>query len=260
MQIVGVDVGELAKPQIPGVSIIDIEIEIRVLVLVRLLEHRVLDGVALAQRTVAMHVVVHPLVDGRCLLADRLERRVRLEQRHPGGHPIVRDAVHPNFAIVVGDVLHQPVDAVVGVGRLAGRFRIGKIHRRGQPEDSFRLEAPAQVLDDEDVAVLRQLLPARWNLGQRSARHPVWCSAKENGKRPGLIDRRKDHRLQMHAVADGNHHFPETVGGWRRRLLREQSRGERHRHHEAWKERFFHDRMTGCYRCVFFHREGGSAK
>ena len=207
-----------------------------------------------------MHVVVHPLVDGRCLLADRLERRVRLEQRHPGGHPIVRDAVHPHFAVVVGDVLHQPVDAVVGVGRLAGRFRIGKIHRRGQPEDSFRLEAPAQVLDDEDVAILCQLLPARWNLGQRSARHPVWCSAKENGKRSGLIDRREDHRLQMHSVANGNHHFLETVGGWRRRLLCEQSRGERQRHHEAWKERFFHDRMTCCYRCVFFHREGGSAK
>ena len=67
--------------EIPGVAVVGIEVEVRVLVLVRLLQHRVLERIALAHRAVAMVVVVHPLVHGRGLLAHRLERRMRMEQR-----------------------------------------------------------------------------------------------------------------------------------------------------------------------------------
>src|SRR2546422_1351255 len=57
----------------------------------RLLEHRVLERIALAQRAVAVHVVVHPLVHGRGLLADRFEGRVGVKQRQGSGESVVRD-------------------------------------------------------------------------------------------------------------------------------------------------------------------------
>src|SRR2546428_12303 len=76
--------------------------------------HRVLERITLAQRPVAMHVVVHPLVHGRRLLAHRFEGRVGVEQRQGGGESVIRHAEHADVA-VVGDVLDEPVDAVVGV-------------------------------------------------------------------------------------------------------------------------------------------------
>ena len=124
VQVVGVDVREWAECQVPGVGVVRLEREVRVLVLVRLLEHRVLEGIALAQRPVAMHVVVHPLVHGRGLLADCLEGRVGMEQCERGGEAVVRHAEHADVA-VVGDVLDEPVDAVVGVGGFVRGGRVG---------------------------------------------------------------------------------------------------------------------------------------
>ena len=45
-------------------SVVDIEVEVRVFVLVGPLQHRILEGIAQPQRSVAVHVVVHPLVHG----------------------------------------------------------------------------------------------------------------------------------------------------------------------------------------------------
>src|ERR1700694_1372499 len=50
VQGASLDVRERAERQIPRVRVVDLEREVRVLVLVRLLEHRVLERVALAQR------------------------------------------------------------------------------------------------------------------------------------------------------------------------------------------------------------------
>ncbi len=147
--------------EIPLVGVVCLEFEVRVLVLVGLLHHGVFKSVALAQRAEAVHVVVHPLVHGRGLLADRLERGMRMKKRHGGRQPVIGNAVHSNLAVVVGDILHQPVDRVVGIGGLVGGFGIVQVDPGRKLEDALRFESSAQVLEDENVAVLRQFLASR---------------------------------------------------------------------------------------------------
>src|SRR5882762_1575786 len=101
-------------------------------VLVGLFHHGIFEVVALAQRAVAVVVIIHPLVDRRGLFADGLQRWVRLQQRQRRGQAVVGDSVHPNLAAVVGHIFRQPLDAVVGVGRLIGGLRIAQVHLRRQ--------------------------------------------------------------------------------------------------------------------------------
>ena len=62
VQIFRVDVRERPEVEIPLVSVVGFEVEMRVLVLVGLLHHGVFKVVALAQGAVAVEVVVHPLI------------------------------------------------------------------------------------------------------------------------------------------------------------------------------------------------------
>ena len=158
VQIFRVDVRERTEIEIPLVSIVRFEIEMRIRVLIGLLHDRVFKVVALAQRAEAVVVVVHPLIDGRGLLADRLQRRMRMKQRERSGQAIVGDAVHPDLAVVVRDILHQPLDRVVGVGGFVGGLGIVGIDPGGKIEHAFGLESSAQILDHKDVAVLREFL------------------------------------------------------------------------------------------------------
>ena len=82
VQVLRVDVRQRPERQVPGISVVRLEAEMCVRVLVRLLVHGVLERVALTQRAVAMVVVVHPLIGRRRLLGDRRQRRMWLEQRH----------------------------------------------------------------------------------------------------------------------------------------------------------------------------------
>ena len=54
-------------------------------VFVGLLHDGILEGVAFAEGAVAMHIVVHPLIDGRGLFADCFERGIGMEQGQAGG-------------------------------------------------------------------------------------------------------------------------------------------------------------------------------
>ena len=235
VKIFRVDVRERAEIEIPLVRVVDLEIEIRVLVLIRLLEHRVFKVVALAQRAEAMVVVVHPLVDGRGLLADGLERGVRMEQRERSCQAIVGDSVHPNLAVIVGNVFHQPLDGVVGVGGLVGGFGIFHVDPGRKVEHALRLETAAQVLDYEDVTVLGEFLHERRHLLGRLFGNAVRGAAEQNGQRSRLIviskhgirrNGREDHRLQMNSVAHGDHDFLQCEQRLRRGLrLRSLLRG-----------------------------------
>ena len=179
----------------------------RVLVLVGLLHDGIFEVVALAQRAVAVVVVVHPLIDGRGLLADRLERRMRMQQRERGGEPVVGDAEHSDLAIVIGDIFHQPLDRVVGIGGLVGGLGIVEIDPRGKIENALRLEAPAQILNDEDVAVLREFLERGGDLLRRFFGNAVRRAPKQNRQRARLVDGSQDRGLQMNSVAHRNHDF-----------------------------------------------------
>src|SRR6266852_9899616 len=89
VEILGVDVGERTEIEIPLVRVVRLEIEVRVLVLISLLQDGVFEVVALAERSIAVIVVVHPLIDGRGLLADSLERGVWVEKSEGGGQTVV---------------------------------------------------------------------------------------------------------------------------------------------------------------------------
>ena len=219
VEVPGIDVRDRAEREIPGIGVVDLECEVGVLELVRLLEDGVLERIALAQRTVAVIVVVHPLVDRRRLLAHGLEGRMRVQQRQRGGQPVVRHAVHAHLAVVVRHMLYQPVDAVVRVGRLVGGGRVRQIDLRAELEDPLRFEPPPQVLDHEDVAVLRQLLQARRHLFRWLVRHTVRRPAEQDRQRSGLPGRREDDGLEPDAVTHGNHDFGELEEGRGRGLL-----------------------------------------
>ena len=96
----------------------------RVGVLVGLFHHRVFKVVAFAERAVAVIVVIHPLIDGRSLLAHCFQRGMRMQQRQRGGQAVVGDSVHSDFAAVVWNILYQPLDAVVRIGRFVSGFGV----------------------------------------------------------------------------------------------------------------------------------------
>ena len=108
-----------------------------------------------------MHVVVHPLIDGRSLFADGFQRGMRMKKSQRGGEAVVGDAKHSDLAVVVGDVFDEPFDGVVGVGGFVGGLGIVEVNLGGKFEVAFGLEAAAQILNDEDVAVLHEFLEIR---------------------------------------------------------------------------------------------------
>ena len=152
----GVDVGERAQRQVPAVGVVPIEAEL--LELLSALELvGVFEAVAQAKRSVVVEVVAEPHVGGRGLRRDRRERRVRLERPHDRRPAPVGDSEHPGLAVVARDVLQQPLDRVVRVGPLVEGLLVGRV--AGRPlhhERALGAELAAEVLEDEDVSVVRQ--------------------------------------------------------------------------------------------------------
>ena len=203
-----------------------------VLVLIGLLQHGVFEGITLTQCAVAVIVIVHPLIDGRCLLADGFERGVRMKEGQTCGEAVVGDSVNAHLAVVVGYVFDEPVDGVVGIVGFVGLLRILGVVLRGKQEDALGFEAAAEILHDEDVAVGGQLLPAvgypvRAFFGRVLVEillggNTVGGAGHEDGQRLGLIGFADHDGLQMHTVAHGHHEFLypviALVFGQRRRL------------------------------------------
>ena len=212
MKVPGIDVRERAEIEIPLVGVVGLEIKMHVLVLIGLLHDGIFEVVALAQRAVAMVVVVHPLVDRGSLLADRFEGWVGLKKCERGRQAVVGDPIHTYFPIIVGDVFHQPLYGIVGIRGLVGGLRILEIDPGGELEFPFGLEASPQILDDEDVAILRQFLRGWRNLVWGLCGNSVGSPPDENRQRALLIDGREDHGLQVNSVAHGDHHFLELEG------------------------------------------------
>ena len=78
MQILGIEIGHRTDIQVPLISVVSGEFEVGILPLVRLFHDGVFEVIAEAQGSVAMVVVVHPLVHRRSLFTYRLERRMGL--------------------------------------------------------------------------------------------------------------------------------------------------------------------------------------
>ena len=114
----------------------------------------VLVAVAQAEAALVEEVVAEPGVAHGRLRRERLERRVRLEQRHDRQPPRVGDPEDAHPAVVVPHVLDQPLDRVVGVGRLVDALLVlGEARGAVHDELPLGLVLPADVLEGEDVAV-----------------------------------------------------------------------------------------------------------
>src|SRR5205807_7261341 len=95
-----------------------------------------------------------------------------------------------------------------------------QVHLRSQVEHAFGLEAAAQILDDENVAILSKLFPGRRHLLWRILRNAVRSAPKENRERLALIGRRENYRLQFHSIAHWNHDFLQLENRLARGFLR----------------------------------------
>src|SRR5690242_14910936 len=134
---------------------------------------------------------------------------MRMQQSHRRGESIIGNSIDAHLTVVVRDIFDQPVDRVISVGCLVHGIRVLKVHVRRQQKLSFRLEPPAKILAYEDVAVLHQLLQRLRNCLRRLLWDAIWGAPQQNRQRTSLVGGSSNYRLEMDAVAHGNHHFLE---------------------------------------------------
>ena len=102
---------------------------------------------------VVMEVVAEEPVGDGCLRRDSLERGMGVDGRHDGVEAGIGDAPGADASVVVGDVLDQPRDAVIGIAGLIdilGTFFGGDVGAHIL-EGAFAEELSAHILVDKDV-------------------------------------------------------------------------------------------------------------
>jgi len=164
------------------------------------------ERVGQVERAVVMPVVTDEPVGDRRLRRDGFQRGVMGDGAHRRVEPGVRDAVHPDLAVMVGHVLQQPFDRVVGVRRLVDVLR-PRLRRHVRPdilELALRHQPSANVLVDEDVPVadeqVRRAEAAA--VGIRAVgRHAVRRPVEENRVRSRGVLRDVNRGEQLHPVA-----------------------------------------------------------
>ena len=109
--------------------------------------------VLFAEGAVVKPVVAHPAIDHGIHGHGDFQRRVRIHQRHQRQKSVVGDAEDADLAIALGNIFHQPVDGVVGVGGVIDRRGIQRAVQR-TVHDVVALGAilAAHVLHHADVA------------------------------------------------------------------------------------------------------------
>jgi len=167
-------------------------------------------------------VIADPGVDHGVHRNSRLECRMRIEQRHEREEPVVRNAGDADAAVVIGHVLHQPVDGVPGVGRMIDAAAVERASER-QIHDvvAFRAVLTADVLVNTHIAVADQRLVvlAHRHRHQRARDLPgvgafldvVRRARQHDGHRLAGALRDQDHREQLDAVAHRDHLFTARV-------------------------------------------------
>ena len=220
-----VGVGERPELEIPVVEVGLIEL-VRREVLRHLHYRGVLESVAQTECAVVMEVIADEHVGRRRPGRDGLERGMRIEHCHDGEPSRIRRSQHPHAAVVVRHVRQKPGDGVVGIGALIRGRAVALVpHRTQHDELAFRLEAPADVLKNEDVSLAHEI---RQGLARERPVH-----ALDAVRRPrhqyreitGRATRREDDRVQMHAVPHGYLYFRLVE----RRIGGESCRHDRHR-------------------------------
>src|SRR5215510_1023295 len=126
----------------------------------RLSNHRIeIEGVSQKECTVVVPIVAdEPIAYGR-LRRSGFQCRVRIDDTHRNIKTRIRDAPHADTAIMVWNVLEQPLDRVVSVTAFVnlGRALLSRDIGTCIDELSFRHYPPAHVLINEDITFLGHL-------------------------------------------------------------------------------------------------------
>ena len=203
----GIDVRERALRQPPAIVVVLVELERRAL-FAPFHHHGILEAVREPERAVVMEVVAEEHRRRRCLRRRGLERGMRIEDRHHCQPAGVRNTELPDAAVVVRHVLEQPLDRVVRVRRFVDRLRVALVlaQRPQHHELPFGRVAAANVLEDEDVALVRQL-GVRRSKRAASARDAVRCARQNERQIPARVLRPENRRVQLDPVPHRDHHL-----------------------------------------------------
>jgi hypothetical protein len=167
-----------------------------------------------------VEVVTEPHVGGGRLGRDRLEGRVGLQGAHDGGPAVVGYAQHADSAVILRDILEEPVDGIVRIGALIQGLRVSFITRRAlHDEGPLGAELAADVLEDEEVTFLgqRPVIGGEEALGTSYA---IGGPPEDDREVFGPVFRLEDPGVQANAVAHRDHGFGDEEAGVLRRRCR----------------------------------------
>ena len=143
---------------------------------------------------------------------------MRIYERHQRGEAVVGDAEYAHLAVGFRDVLDQPIDGVVGVGRVIDGSGVQRpAQRPGHYIITFRAVLAAHVLHHSDVAavdhgVVRDVgaVDERGQVSAAVLHHAVRCavgSPRQQNRRTMRAFRNQNDGLQFDSVAHRNHDF-----------------------------------------------------
>ena len=165
-----------------------------------------------------VEVISNKPVGDRGLRRRGFECRMGIDHSCCGIESRIGDAHHSDVAIVVGDVLYEPLDRVVGVGAFINlcRLVVGRDVGSHVNKFSFRSIASPNILEDEDIA----FPPIRshgaawvWEIV-----HAVWvtaigCSLEKQGMGLVKLLGGEDGRVEFDPVSHWDHMFVFGVVG-----------------------------------------------
>ena len=130
-EVVRVDTGKRAELKIPVVCVVASENEAG-LALRPLHPSRIFEPVGQTEGAVMEEIVAHPHISRRRLGRHGFQGRMRFEGGHNRGPAVIGNAEDADPAVVPGNVFDQPVDRVIGVGRLIRGPRVGAVGPQGR--------------------------------------------------------------------------------------------------------------------------------
>src|SRR5579872_3984625 len=191
-----VDVRQGTETQVPLVSIIAVEREMDILRLAAFQHGCVFEAITEPESAVVVEVVAQELIGRRGLFGNRLQVWVWMQKRHGGEPASVGGTEHSNLSVVVGDMMDEPIDGVIGIGGLIySAGLIGGLPKHN--EFAFGSKAPANVLVNENVAIGREGLNIRIRPEDpRIVNRSVGRARQQDRQRASISDGPEDYRVQ----------------------------------------------------------------
>ncbi len=144
-----------------------------------------------------------------------------MDHRHQRQKPVVRNSENAYLPVALGNVLHQPVDGVVGVGRLIHRrWILRSMQRAVHHIIALGAVLASNIFDHADVPALDDHIgrivitvegcrKVRAALQRRELIRAVRSARQQYRRmlRAGLLRsiRHQDHHVKLHAVAHRHH-------------------------------------------------------